>query len=123
MISQEKDKFIVEWFGECWHESAMDGGCNLEWQNTTYYTHCEKCGCTREYRPHPDFTTPEGFFWLWKGMRTTLPAASTLWRDFLIWLDERDSMPADFQVINLIDNRTKFRDTVYEFLQTQKEGR
>jgi hypothetical protein len=20
MTSQEKDKFIVEWFGECWHE-------------------------------------------------------------------------------------------------------
>ena len=117
MTPQEKDKFIVEWFGVgvCYHI--------WEWVGTPHSYHSfQRCkGCSRlksEDLKNPDFSTWQDFSWLWGKMRTTLPAASTLWRKFLIYLDEQEEMPAEFQVINLIDNPEKFRDAVYDFLQT-----
>lgn len=136
MTSQQKDKFIVEWFGECWHELetlyyGAHGTKRTEtwWKSfhiedaekyTWYKTKlaCVKCG--KEEVTNPDLTTYSGFGWLWGKMRTTLPAASVLWRDFLIFLDDRDSMPAEFQVINLIDSPERFRYAVYEFLKGEK---
>ena len=117
-MNQERDKFIVEWFGECWHNWEIDFG----------KVECSKChemkhisNAMRETQ-NRNLSTWEGFGWLWLKMRTTLSAASILWREFLIYLDEQEEMSVEFQVINLIDNPTTFADAVYKFLKERKEG-
>lgn len=103
MTSQEKDRYIVEWFGECWHEAQPSGRCA-----------CKKCGCDPI---NPYLTSETGFFKLWGWMRKN----EKLWVQFLNWLyDKRQYEEDDIGLYYLIDNRIKFRDTVFEFLQTQK---
>lgn len=115
MTSQEKDKFIVEWFGECWHEGAYK---------------CRKCGWDNGFesvmRYNHNLTTPEGFFWLWGKMRR-----HPIWSEFAYRIAVKMGYAESWDIhrdiyfgwipSELIDNRTAFRDTVCEFLK--QEGR
>jgi hypothetical protein len=119
MTSQDKDRYIVEWFGECWHE--MFHYCNPK----TGMVHCKKC--YKEmfiqffFNPNLDLTTWEGFGWLWGKMRTW--DERRLWDNFISWWNE-DTRPPDSYVhvalLKLIDHPEKFRDAVYEFLKSQE---
>jgi hypothetical protein len=52
-MNPTRDKFIVEWFGECWHEYLLGGLTNA----------CGKCG--QKYYKNRDFSTWSDFGWLW----------------------------------------------------------
>ena len=120
-MNPSRDKFIVEWFGGCWHEwkrtkGHMSGNYayNADKDDTFICVHCKQDkDCVFN---DPDFDTYEGFGLVWGWMRKDKLA----WRKFLVYLDNRSNMDAPFQVINLIDTPSKFADAVHDFLKGQR---
>jgi hypothetical protein len=101
VMNQERDKLIVEYFGECWHELE-----NFR---------CNKCNA-KVYQlneGHRDLSTWEGFGWLWGKMRKD----EKLWERFLLWLIKDDRLCTYIALCVLIDDPDRLADAVYEFLK------
>jgi hypothetical protein len=69
VTQDERDKFIIEWFGECWHEPSIYA-LTVPTIPTQLTLTCSKCGYKKHcISPdsvwHRNLSTPEGFFWLW----------------------------------------------------------
>jgi hypothetical protein len=101
---QELHKFIVEWFGGCWH-------------NGTYQ--CIKCGWIDDNGVthfNLNLDTYEGLGWLWRKMREN----GDLWIRFYRWFKttRSENIAYDcYHFFNLIDHPSKFADAVEEFLK------
>jgi hypothetical protein len=104
MTDREKlHKFIVEYFGGCWHIGKRD-----HWGFK-----CEKCGFTL-HSPDDEplnLDSPDGFMWVWE----QLLRDKRLWSDFFPWLSHRycweewEKKPLPSRI-----------DVVYGFLQEEK---
>lgn len=99
MTSQDKDRYIVEWFGGT-HNSVCYSFAT-GWLKT------------------PDLTTWEGFGWLWPKMRTWNDGK--LWMDFINYISRYLNELYYGSLMPLIDHPDKFRDAVYEFLKSQEK--
>ena len=100
MTDQEKDKLIVEAFGECWHDAEGELRSHI-WPT------CSKCGEPHTKWPkiaNQNLVTPDGFFWWWKRAQKM-----EWWDDFI-----RNFTYHDY-LINLVDF-TRGRDDLYKFL-------
>ena len=113
----DKDKFIVEALGHCWHEWVENKGH----QSCNEPIMCDKCwNYPGEGPPNPDLTTWEGFGWLWDEM-----VKREDWDKF------KESTVAEgysgYDNCGLLRetyiNPTRFRDAVYDFLQEQGDER
>lgn len=111
-MNPTRDKFIVEWFGECWHDAEGYSVCD-GWS-------CSKCGESHRgtIAKNLDLSTWQDFGWLWGKMRN-YQDATDLWFKFMAWLGVKG-----WTIIQLIDNPDHFADAVEKFLQSQgKEER
>lgn len=115
MTSADKDRKIVEWFGFCYHSPKEDATDEKDLR-------CTKCGRVFHVfeTVNIDFTSPEGFAWLWGKMRED----KELWKRFIIYLEiyAVSWIYTDFVPCNMIDSFPLFRDTVGEFLPTLGES-
>ena len=122
----ERDKFLTETMGECWHEWAED--CHDACSAYTRWT-CTKCGETdshadidvRVYEVKPyqnNFYTWEGFGGLWEWSQK-----QKWWVNFVIKVDSGD-LQGNFCIDDyfpaLLIHPDHFADAVYEYL---KEGK
>ena len=103
-----KDKYIVERLGYCWHEWVENKGH----QSCNEPIMCDKCwNYPGEGPPNPDLTTWEGFGWLWDRFAGG--------EGFLkVWEKTHANAPWSgeaWTAIHLV-NPTRFRDAVYEYL-------
>lgn len=108
----ERDRFIVEWFGEKWHmPELLTDPVSLQ------------CSCGKPLKSlydicrNPDLSTPKGFFWLWPMMRND----DKLWERFKRWI-HKDQIFSYIALCALIDNPSTFADAVYKFLKGQVKG-
>ena len=107
MSNKRQNKFLTEFFGECYHE----------WKPVPTYPSwkkCESCGAVlTAHNDNRNFETPDDYFWLvdklWE---------EALWGEFWEWFYDRH-----FQGLTVPDwmdealNRVRFPNKVYEFLQ------
>lgn len=107
----EREKFLTEAMGECWHEKVSEFFPGVI---------CISCGAYSEddnYRY--DFSTPEGFFKLWKWAQK-----QTWWKKFI---EPIGKIVCDCGECNdcMIDTHwvdpDLFADIIYEFLITNNE--
>jgi len=101
-MNPTRDKFIVEKFGECWHEAKIKGELQ-SFACTCGFRHCDK--------KNINLSTSDGFFWLWGKMRED----ESVWYKF--WLRMSDSV-MDEAIYKLIDNPSRFADAISKFLPT-----
>ena len=108
--------------GECWHKySHCETKSNI-WSSSSY----DMCICGQgfllghfKFEKHvsfsnPDFTTPEGFFWLWERVREK----EWWFRFFVVYGRVRNCYSAIS--ISLI-NPLKFRAALMEFWEIKEE--
>ena len=119
-MKEERDRFLTEAQGECWHE----------WGNDPLYKQCVKC---RKYLPsadlekfrsieltHIDFSTWPGFGVLWEWVIKQDFFPSFYLSTYL--LDEKN-LKTDFMgeiianIVSDIVNPDRFADAVYKFLK------
>ncbi|MFH1897053.1 MAG: hypothetical protein ABH886_02255 [Candidatus Desantisbacteria bacterium] len=99
MTKEERDKFLTEQRGECWHE----------WSDP-YSNVCDKCNNITMDRENDDFSTWEGFGVLWEW------AKKQEW-----WGDEFQKCSSDMEnpityIYEDLINPDRFADAVYKFL-------
>ena len=110
-----RDEFLVEKFGECWHEAdPYKLGCKCK---------CGKNLARDENRmlndvptishlltANLDLNTDSGFRWLWGKMREDYNTTGSLWDKFEYYCSIRYS-----SMFKLIDNPSAFADKCAEF--------
>ena len=105
-----KDKYIVERLGHCWHTYNP-----LEFD---YPFHCSGCHVPLAKPPNEniDLTTWEGFGWLWEEIERRDD-----WEEFKGWLSHGYTIKVGVGWIfdEYFINPTRFRDAVYDFLKGQ----
>jgi len=102
-MSIERDKFLTEAMGKCWHEG----------QHPIYCTPCAKCGeISSTFRPlHFDFSTWAGFGLAWEWVQ------SQNWRgSFMRYYWNATKWNHVFDLIN----PDRFSDALYAFLKERK---
>jgi hypothetical protein len=108
-MNGERDKFLTEYFGECWHKSAPREG-----DYKTALT-CRLCGVVMSTtnKPH-DFSTPDGFFWLWNKCQEQewWTVKSPFWAGYTAYKSH-----GRFKIGEAFINPDRFADTLYQFLK------
>ena len=116
----ERDKFLTEAMGECWHE----------WEgHVSDYKRCMKC--------HKDGGYPEGFrvrlinnnFSIWEGFGKLWEFCQKQewWNDFCLHHKDSDNMKVAIVVMSSnylhedIINPDRFADAVYEYLKSKED--
>jgi hypothetical protein len=113
-MNTERDKFLTETMGECWHEWTPT---LLLQDYVTAKDTCKKCGAESNWYkrsskqpPHMciDFSTPDGFFKLWEW------AQEQEWFNQIV--DENTELYCE---LKSFINPDIFADAVYAFLKEQ----
>lgn len=108
MTKQEISKYLVEWFGECWHRPDYIGSMCIECRAILH----------RE-SPNRNLFTPAGFFWLWNKFRK-----HELWTQFWWWIEEDNALYRGRQMsyydFTEYINYETFPKVVYEFLKERE---
>jgi len=99
-MKEERDKFLTEAMGGCWHERVYH-------KNSPPVEPCIHCGSTNGNQDKPDLSTPDGFFKLWEWGQK-----QEWWSVFyyLVTYGEDASLQH-------IIHPDRFADAVYEFLK------
>jgi hypothetical protein len=113
MDKKDRDKFIVNWFGECPHQEWDDG---LDIPNSLdtvddIAPFCKVCGYTDIPYYVNNLSTWSGFGWLWDKMKE-----KELLFDFMKWGSYRKTFSQKEEIINPY----LFADAVYLFLKEYK---
>lgn len=109
MTSQEKDKFICEKLGVCWHEWVTNYGHDSD------MLMCKHCWeYPREVNPNPDFTSEAGRVQLLKLMIKHKDWKNFVWSLGFSYFTQ--SLCAQLLEDYFADDTGKFRDAVYEWL-------
>jgi hypothetical protein len=122
MSNPERDKFLVERFGGCWHEGNRD-----HWGFK-----CDECGLTLHSPDdeNPDFSTWQDFGWLWRKMRED----EKVWHRFANYMmscrygDADDFEHAcyflndEYVLATLIDSPSSFADACEGFLRRENDN-
>lgn len=91
--------------GECWHE----------W----YEGFCYKCDRSRVVHCNPDFSTPEGFFWLWERAMK-----KGWWEAYKNWLWNKELSGQGISFFTYMPDKyiapTSFRDSLMGFFEEEK---
>ena len=116
-MNRERDKFLTEMMGKCWHESAgmvwICGNCKTDigWRVTN------KDSVDVESL-NPNFSTWEGFGKLWE-----FAIKQEWWKSFIYYFNNfSDRVPAEYCEWILFEriNPDCFANAVYEFLKDKK---
>lgn len=101
-MNKERDKFLTESMGECWHEWKRSCGCCPGY--------CKKCSADESLVENNDFSEWEDFgkLFLW--------AKQQDWWDTLFWQRDSKEILHTYDVENLI-HPDHFADAVYAFLK------
>ena len=102
-MSIERDKFLTEVMGECWHEMSKFGNC-------------AKCKVHNYYQN--DFSTWKGFGKLWEW--ATTQAWWELFTEFCEY-NRQFHQKSSHQVLPGIINPNRFADAVYKYLKENGE--
>ncbi len=107
-MNEERDKFLTEAMGMCWHEFGLCTSCQKGYSGE-YRFHCIKCHLACGYCFYADFSTWPGFGLLWEW------ATKQDWfRHFSIYI----KVPPGFNVFsNYYIHPDRFADILYEFLK------
>jgi hypothetical protein len=97
-MNTDRDKFLTEAFGECWHEVNRASVCNK----------CGKEEFWRTDRTNHDLSTWEGFGWLWEHCTTSY---NPWWDDFA---EDWDEVPM------ILIHPDRFADAVFKFLKERE---
>lgn len=103
-MNTERDRFITEYFSECWHESSDN-------------RYCDKCYAGLSY--NKKFSTWEGFGWLWEKCKE-----KDWWFNFVKWVERQNLYEGPdgrhyinaFWYLNLPDP-DRFADAVEQYLK------
>ena len=108
MTDEQKDRAIVEWLGECWHEWKYDSRPN--------YIKAMPCICGEKHYqlPIPVLTTWPGFGWLWERMQKREE-----YMDFVVFSGGHVDVDFDRYVFDGILHPPLFRDAVYNFITVE----
>lgn len=98
MNNIERDKFLTEAMGECWHQWCT---------KSSFSGFCDKCQTQIVDKTQNDFSTWEGFGKLWEWAQK-----QDGWRDFIAY----EFGWGDFSIID----PDKFANAVYKFLKNKK---
>ena len=112
MTDQEKDKVIIEWLGECWHEWESDL-VEGESGQYSYSCSCKKCGIGKfsSKGVSLDLSTWSGFGWLLERLRKREE-----YMDFVVFSGGHVDVDFDRYVFDGILHPPLFRDAVYDFI-------
>lgn len=103
-MSNERDKFLTEQMGECWHE-----GC--AYRGYTGPIDCEICGNEWYEGNNNDFSTPKGFFKLWNWCQTQD------WFESLFWNRLHKFSPSYGKIFDYdLIQPERFAGIVYNFI-------
>jgi hypothetical protein len=107
-----RDKYLTEAMGECWHTITNDNYC------------CPLCGelfnCPKGFDPeeHINFSTWEGFGKLWEFCQK-----QEWWENFRVFNHYQDEngeyMESRYDINESLVNPDRFADTVYRFLMEE----
>ena len=116
-MNPTRDKFIVEWFKECWHEEEFTFG-KFDESGNLYTWKCKKC--ENRFNINRNLSTPDGFFWLWGKMskRKDFP-------EFIEWCLKKcnpTSFTPQSEFLFWLINPDHFADAVYEFLKKELQS-
>jgi len=118
-MSEERDRFLTEAKGECWHEHKKPENSFEGWSQVILQPPCYKCKESYENWDNPDFSTWEGFGKLW-----TWAIEQEDWFDeFLIksqWF-KLDGHKNFVLIHTHFINPDKFANALYKFLQSSLE--
>lgn len=114
-MNTERDKFLTEAIGECWHKMHYaDGG----WHCFT----CKTEGCEdnpyQVYHQNINFSTPDGFFKLWNWSQKQEWWDIFIMRNRGCWDDGEDNSPT---INSYLINPDHFADTVNVFLKENEK--
>lgn len=98
MNTEERDKFLTETMGLCWHESKQFIWGSAVWKE------CTKCK-TKKKLKNNNFSTWEGFGKLY---------------EWLIWSKYGDEFLNDYFLFPTHMNPDNFANAVYEYLKDKK---
>lgn len=110
MNNEERDKFLTEAIGECWHH---EGETVADAKHYVDFYICSKCHKTWKYRV--DFST-------WKGLGKLWPWAQKQewWKTFIYegYTHPSKNVGSEVQMTIFIDP-DRFANAVYEFLKEE----
>lgn len=112
-MNSERDKFLTEMMGECWHEFDE----NLKYNGVIWP--CKNCGdeylTNEKYNANEnDFSTPDGFFKLWNWSQ------KQDWWKYFIGCVTRTETADEMCCPKCIIHLDRFADNVYEYLKERK---
>lgn len=116
MYSVERDKFLTEVMGECWHK-PKHGVWNEPDYEGTIKSVCTVCDVSLElipcceYLPN-NFMSWEGFGKLWEWA-----SWQTWWEDFAYSIH---GIHENGENLKVLINPDKFADAIYDFLKNRK---
>jgi len=115
-MSQDRDKFLTEAMGECWHNEYRQIGQTFEDRYETFVClSCNKASAYSPSLPRNNFSTWEGFGKLWEWA-----VKQEWWHNFqLHYLKGTFGVSPDFFRKRLI-NPDKLANAIYEFIQDMK---
>jgi hypothetical protein len=103
-MNTERDKFLTEYFGECWHEwKERASGLFIE-------EDCAKCNEHKDFKTvhEHNFSTPDGFFWLWNKCQE-----QEWWSAF----KKSQAIGGSYTFDEDLVHPDRFADTLYQFLK------
>jgi len=114
----ERDKYLTEAMGGCWHETRFTGDSI----HIPLEEKCVKCGVVtaregdfnRLDQDNNDFSTPDGFFKLWDW------AINQKWWVWF-WDEKFNTKEFDYQVVINHINPDNFANAIYDFLKEREE--
>ena len=105
---RERNKFLTEAMGECWHDVRI-GTLHGVLVNT-----CRNCGKRRKSDlSNPDFSTWEGFGKLWEWAQKNIPFGT------FCELHSNGVDPDNMHIMAGFVNSDRFANAVYEFMKVQ----
>lgn len=110
-MSVERDKYLTEAMGECWHETMLVA--DEEGGGAPFHI-CRKCKIGMYSKANNNFSTWEGFGKLWEWTQK-----QEWWRNFLLTSKGKihDLNPLAFATGTSIIDLDRFADAVYSYLK------
>lgn len=118
--TDERDQFLTEAMGECWHKWDELNKCDNSYDHNVYLYECSKCkkqGEEHEYGYHNmnnnNFSTWEGFGILWNW------AQQQEWFEYICRKILYPPILSNYTSVYLKINPEVFANTLYEFLRSR----
>lgn len=110
-MNTERDKFLTEAMGECWHEYETRDIFIDSFFGSHLYNFCTKCNITdKDAKPYTNFSTWDSFGKLYSWCK------EQEWWTMFCYYRFGDGNYIGYKVFEFIDP-DKFANTVYEFLK------